>query len=187
MVWKLARKSKEHWSRPQPPTRGTGVRNISKPWGADSRNAQLSAKVWTCRLDPACAWTHPNPNTKMSRAAGPVSSREGCTCRKNKSGSSFSVATSDQPKRYQSVTPGAIFLDVGQRRNCWSGTCTPRHAGDTCEPWSGQLSATASFSAEWTMCQGSKNRPTYVQGTNRGTSSRTLKVMVYLLWWQHLF
>ena len=28
-----------------------------------------------------------HPNTKMSRAAGPVSSREGCTCRKNKSGS----------------------------------------------------------------------------------------------------
>ena len=27
------------------------------------------------------------------------------------------------------------------------------------------------------MCQGSKNRPTYVQGTNRGTSSRTLKVV----------
>ena len=38
------------------------------------------------------------------------------------------------PAEKINLVVGCDFFDVGQCRNCSAGTCTPRHAGDTCEP-----------------------------------------------------
>ena len=137
-------------------------------------------------------------NAKRSIAAGPVSSCEGCTCRK-KNGSSFSVAVSDQPKRCQSFTRAAKFLSWNCSATCKlinTKTCR-RHVWTMVRAAFRRCLIQRRMNSDEQCLKAAKSIPHISKEQvlvrfesfwyNFGTilSESTLRMLWYLLWWRH--